>query len=72
MSIYSCCQKAFIRCHPVESTEKKGVMTQMESVSHGKADGQDGEKERVTLRWAFKARCIGVKSFVVRCQCRLK
>jgi hypothetical protein len=52
MSIQSWCQRAYIRCHPVESSKKKKVMIKM-LIMVGK-DGQDVGKERVTLYSSFK------------------
>jgi hypothetical protein len=45
------CQWAYVRCHPIESTQKK---EQKASVGLGDKDGQDGEKERVALRSPVK------------------
>jgi hypothetical protein len=35
MYIQSCCQRAYIRCHPKRSTTKKEAMMQKANVSHG-------------------------------------
>jgi hypothetical protein len=36
MSFTSWCQRAFIHCHPVESSDKERAMMQKANVSHGK------------------------------------
>jgi hypothetical protein len=37
MSILSCWQKVYIRCHSIQASKKKGAMMQKANVRHGKA-----------------------------------
>jgi hypothetical protein len=73
MFIQFCCQKAFILCHPVESTmEKKSNDAKGKCWSWQENNGQDGEEEMVTLCPSFKVDCIVGELFVLWCQCRWK